>query len=120
MPNRPGKLRGVPIGISGRGSDTLVGADLRKTGIKGNVAAGVSRDVLGTDKGLSLAVSGRINGIVGKELDPVGCVRRTVEPAPNGCHPAAVRDRGEDGEILQIVATRIGIAGVVQSDAVAI
>src|SRR5262249_25026392 len=107
-----GELGSVAVGIGGCGSHTLIGADLSNGFVKGGVTAAISGGINEAEIGLSFAVAGWINGIVSEEFDPVHRVGSAVEPAIDRGLSAAVRDRGDDWKVLQVVGAAIGVAGV--------
>ena len=86
--------------------------------MKGDVAGSVRCHVLCAEVGLTLAKRAGITGCVGEELQPEGGVHRAVEGAVND--GAALVDLGEDREVLEIVASRVAVAGVVRCDPVAV
>ena len=92
----------------------MISADLGEADIKGGIAAGVGGSVSRADKSVTFSETGRIDGIIGKELDPVRGIGGAVKLSRNCCHPAAARNRLNDRIILQIVRAGVAVTGVVR------
>src|SRR6476646_434129 len=89
----------------------------READIEAGIPSRVGRHVGEAQERFSLAESGRIEGVAGKELDAESRVRRAVERAANGCRAASGRCGREDREVLvQVGPGGVEIEGVVGID----
>src|SRR5215210_4517934 len=112
---RRGELGGVAPGARGRSRYVLLQLyRLARREGEGGVARTVGGDGRGAQQRLALVGDPG----VGEELHPEGAIRGAVEGSPDGrLAGRALLRGGEDGEVLEVVGTRVFIAGIVGSGA---